>query len=516
MTKPQSPARPTGTGPLPGSPAALARAAVSRPRPASAGEAGFARAHFVGIGGAGMSGVARILLAAGVPVSGSDTKESRNVEALRSLGAVVHIGHDAAHVRGASRVVTSNALRDDNPEVRAARELGLPVVHRAGALAAVMAGGHRVAVAGTAGKTSTTGMLTVIARQCGTDPSFAAGANLGGAGTNAHRGNSPLFIAESDESDSSFLLLEPDTAIVTNVGDDDHIDLHGTAEDYARAFERFVERLPADGLLVAGVDDPGAARLADHARGRVRVRTYGESPGADLRLSGLTVGPEGTVWDAALDGVPLPPVRLRVPGRHMALNSAAALLTAVELGFSARDAIGGLAAYQGVARRFEFKGEAAGVRVYDDYAHNPTKVREQLRAARFVAGEGRLVVAFQPPLFTTTRRFPAEFGAALGLADEVVVSDVSRAREEPLPGVTGELIARRIPLPGGHVTYCPEAERFLPVLRDLVRPGDLVLTMGTGDITTVGPRLLDELARRGPAVAEAARIPAPAAAGDGG
>ncbi len=462
--------------------------------PEGASAPGMERVHFVGIGGNGMSGIARILLARGAAVSGSDAKESPHVRALRELGATVYTGHDPAHLGNAQTVVVSNAIGKDNPEVRAAGALGLPVLHRAAALAAVMTGRRGVAVAGTAGKTSTTAMLTVAARHCGVDPSYAFGSNLNGYGSNAHDGTGPFFIAEADESDSSFLMLSPEAAVITNVGTDDHLDLHGTAENYRRAFERFVERIPAGGFLVAGVDDPGAARLADYAGGRVRVRTFGESADADLRLTEIVIGPQGTTYRPVLDGTPLHRVRITTPGLHMALNSAAALLTAIELGLSADRVIEGLATYQGVHRRFEFKGETQGIRVYDDYAHNPTKVREQLRAARWVAGTGRLIVAFQPPLFSSARRFPDEFGAALGLADEAIVLDISRAREEPIPGVTGELVAGRVPLPADQVVYCPLRSEVVPELLRRARPGDLVVTVGTGDITTIGPEFLAALA----------------------
>ncbi|MGW0836131.1 UDP-N-acetylmuramate--L-alanine ligase [Streptomyces prunicolor] len=448
------------------------------------------RVHFVGIGGVGMSGIARILLARGAQVSGSDAHESQNMAALRALGASVHVGHDAAHLGEARTVVVSNAIDEDNPEVRAARRLGLPLLHRATALASVMAGRRAVAVAGTVGKTSTTAMLTTAVRGCGLDPSYAVGGLLGATRTNAHHGADPLFIAEADESDSSFLMLSPNAAVVTNIGAEDHLDAYGGVEEYFQAFTRFVDRLPSDGVLVVGADDPRASRLAVLARGRVRVRTYGESPDADLRVSDIAVSPDGSAYRADLDGARLPRVRIGVPGAHMALNSAAALLMATELGLPASSAIEGLATYGGVGRRFEFKGEAAGIRVYDDYANYPTKVRAQLRAARLVTGRGRLIVAFQPSLFSSAQRFAAEFGAALGLADEVVVLDVSTARERPVPGVTGELVAQRIPLAAGHVHFVADRSAVAPALAALTRPGDLVLTMGSGDVTLVGPELL--------------------------
>jgi UDP-N-acetylmuramate--alanine ligase len=451
--------------------------------------AALGRVHFVGIGGIGMSGIARILLARGMAVSGSDARESRSVVALRALGATVHIGHAAANVHGADTVVVSTAIRADNPELVEARRLGLRLLPRAGALAAVMAGRRRVAVCGTAGKTTTTSMLTVGAQFCGTDPSFAIGGDLNESGSNAHHGTGELFIAEADESDGSFLLLSPDAAVITNV-EADHLDQHGTAEAYASVFTDLVRRISPDGFLVSSADDAGARRVAASVPAGLRVRTYGESPDADLRLSGIEVRPDGTEYEVTLDGVPRGRVRIALAGRHNALNSAAALLCGLELGLPYRQFVGGLEAFRGVHRRFELKGTVHGVRVYDDYAHHPLKVSEQLRAARVVAGPGKLVVAFQPHLYSRTQSFAADFGRALGLADEVVVMEVYGAREDPIPGVTGATVAAAVPLPPGAVRFEPSWSAVAGELASRVRPGDLVITMGAGDVTMIGPELL--------------------------
>jgi len=476
--------------------------AGSRREPASSGReeaapsvAELGPVHLVGIGGAGMSGVARLMLARGLQVSGSDAKESAGVTALRALGATVHIGHQAANVGSQVRtVVVSTAIREANPELAEARRRGLRVLHRAAALAALMAGRRRVAVAGTHGKTSTTSMLTVAAQACGADPAYAIGGEPAGAGSNAGDGRGDLFIAEADESDGSFLLLSPDAAVVTNV-EADHLDQHGTPEAVAAAFERFVERVPPDGVLVTCADDAGARRLAAAAaRLPRRVRTYGESAAADLRLTEVALSPTGSGYLAVLDGMPLGRVRIAVAGRHMALNSAAALLAGLELGLPADGLVEGLAGYRGVRRRFELKGTAAGVRVYDDYAHHPTEVAAQLRAARLVAGDGRLVVAFQPHLYSRTAAFAPDFGAALGLADEVVVMDVYPAREDPVAGVTGKLVADAVPLPAARVRFEPDRSAVAGELASRARPGDLVITMGAGDVTAVGPAVLDRLA----------------------
>jgi UDP-N-acetylmuramate--alanine ligase len=451
--------------------------------------------HFIGIGGAGMSGIARILLARGVPVSGSDRRDTPTLLALRALGARVEVGHDAAHLGDADTVVVSTAIRPDNPELAAARERGLRVLPRAVALAAVMAGRRSVAVAGTHGKTSTTSMLTVAVQACGADPSFAIGGNLNESGSNAHAGEGDVFVAEADESDRSFLVLAPFAGIVTNV-EADHLDNYGDLAAVEAAFDRFLQTVDPEGFVVLCLDDPGAARLAD-VPVKARVRTYGTSAEADLRLLDVTVAGDRTSYTAVLDGVELGRVRIRVPGEHMARNSAAALLAGLELGLPADGLIDGLGRFGGVHRRFELKGVVGGVRVYDDYAHHPTEVRAQLAAARAVAGDGRLVVVFQPHLYSRTREFADGFGDALGLADEVVVMDVYGAREDPVPGVTGAMVADAVPLPPEHVLFEPSWSAAAPALAARARPGDLVMTMGAGDVSMVGPEVLEALRRAG-------------------
>jgi len=455
------------------------------------------RVHFVGIGGAGMSGIARILLGRGAPVSGSDAKESSVLLALRALGARVTVGHSASNLVDVDTVVFSTAIRANNPELMAAREAGLLVLPRAVALAAVLAGRRSVAVAGTHGKTSTTSMLTVALQNCGVDPSFAIGGHLNESGSNAHHGTGDLFIAEADESDGSFLLLSPSAAIVTNI-EADHLDNWSDLEAIASAFERFVATIRPGGFLVLCADDPGALALTAAAEDSgVRVRTYGRTEDADLVLTDLkhdAGGTGGITYQAMLDGAPLGRVQLHAPGEHMALNSAAALLAGAELGLPPQAMIDGLAVYAGVHRRFEHLGTIGGVRVYDDYAHHPTEIRAQLRAARSVAGEGRLIVAFQPHLFSRTRAFAEEFGAALGAADDVVVMAVFAAREDPVPGVSGAMVAAHIPLPADRVHFQPSWLEVAPLLAALARPGDLVLTLGAGDIAMIGREVLSSLA----------------------
>jgi UDP-N-acetylmuramate--alanine ligase len=451
--------------------------------------------HFIGIGGAGMSGIARILLARGVRVSGSDRRDTPTLLALRALGARVEVGHDPAHLGSgedaADTVVVSTAIRPDNPELVTARARGLRVLPRAVALAAVMAGRRSVAVAGTHGKTSTTSMLTVAVQACGVDPSFAIGGDLNESGSNAHSGEGDIFVAEADESDRSFLLLAPFGAIVTNV-EADHLDNYGDLAAVEAAFDQFLGTVDEKGFVVVCADDPGAARLSGVPT-PARLRTYGRTADADLQLTDLDVAPDATSYTAILDGQVLGRVRIRVPGEHMALNSAAALLAGIELGLPTAELIDGLGRFGGVHRRFELKGVVGGVRVYDDYAHHPTEVTAQLKAARAVVGSGRLVVAFQPHLYSRTQEFAEGFGAALGLADDVVVMDVYGAREDPVPGVTGALVADVVPLPPDRVLFEPSWSAAAPALAQRARPGDLVLTMGAGDVSMVGPEVLAAL-----------------------
>jgi UDP-N-acetylmuramate--alanine ligase len=444
--------------------------------------------HFVGIGGAGMSGIARILLARGVEVSGSDAKDSRTVLALRAQGARIELGHAASHLGNAQTLVVSSAIKPDNPELVEAKARGITVLHRSQALASLMVGRRAACIAGTHGKTSTTSMLTVALQHCGMDPSFAIGGDLNESGANAHHGTGDVFVAEADESDGSFLVFEPAVAVVTNV-EADHLDHHGTVEAYVGVFDSFVQRIEPDGVLIACTDDPGSAALADRAEKLgVRVRRYG-AEGSDARILSYTPVETGGLAVVEIAGSPVE-VRTAVPGAHMAANAVAALVAGLELGAPMDGLLAGLAAFGGVRRRFEFKGKAGGVRLYDDYAHHPTEVAAALKAARPVTGEGRLLVIFQPHLYSRTREFSAQFGAALGLADEVVVLDVYGAREDPMPGVTGALVAEAVALPEGAVRYEPSFDRVPALIAGLVKPGDLVLTMGAGDVTMLGPEIL--------------------------
>jgi len=456
------------------------------------------RVHFTGIGGAGMSGIARIMIARGVTVSGSDSAGGDLLASLAALGADVHVGHAAANLDGADTVVVSSAIRPDNPELAAARAQGLRVLHRAAALASVMLGRRGVAVAGTHGKTTTTSMITTALRQCGADPGYVIGGILTETGLGAEDGSGQLLVAEADESDGSFLMLSPEVAVVTCV-EADHLDNYASLAEIEDAFAAFARRIVPGGALITCADDPGARSLAAAAGSLpVRVRTYGEAGDADYRITSVTPRGMRVGLEVAAPGGG-PPARLEVgvPGRHNALNAAAAYTAVLELGLPsalAGQAASGLAAYRGARRRMEPKGEAAGVTVLDSYAHHPTELAADLRAARDIGPGGRVIAVFQPHLFSRTRIFADRFGSALGLADEVFVLDVYAAREDPEPGVTGELVARAVP--GGRAVFLPDRAAVPDAVADIARPGDLVLTMGAGDVTALGPLIVAALLAR--------------------
>ena len=443
------------------------------------------RVHFIGIGGVGMSAVARIMVARGVPVSGSDAKDLPVMADLAAAGARIAVGYASANLGDAQTVVAGSAIRPDNPEIVAAREAGLPVLHRSEALAATMGGDTVVTVAGTHGKSTTTSMVTVLLQGAGLDPSFAIGANVPALGVNAAHGSSGIFVAEADESDGSFLNYRPRIAVVTNV-EPDHLDHYGTAEAVYESFDRFTALLPADGVLVACADDAGALALAERTRtrGNTRVVLYGTSEGADLVLH--DGGPGDVAVSTASGRFAL---ALQVPGRHNALNAAAAFAVALELGVDPAAAAAALAHFSGASRRFELKGEARGIRVFDDYAHHPTEVRAALAAARSVAGTHKVHVLFQPHLFSRTREFAQEFAEALNLADTALVLDIYPAREDPIPGVTSQLIADHLDH-GGRLVAARDA---VAALTAAAEPGDIVLTAGAGDVTAYGPQIVEAL-----------------------
>lgn len=491
--------------------AALVASAAAEVIPAAA-ELG--RVHIMGIAGSGMSSLARIMLARGVPVSGCDHRDSLTVQALRAQGASISIGHSLQHLDDCDTVVYSTAIEPTNFELVAARERGLRVLRRASGLAAMITGSRAVGIAGTHGKTTTTSLLTVAAQAAGLDPSFAIGANMNASGLNGHAGTGEWFVVEADESDGSFLLLRPELALVTNV-EADHLENYGDLEAIFGAFEMFVDRIVPGGLLVVCADDPGARRVAEYARSAgpqargLRVRTYGLAEDADLRVSDIAELFDGVGFSA--HGLAEQPVRMHVAsliGSHMALNAAGALGLAAELGAPLDAVRTAWRDFQGVNRRIEYRGSAGGVRVYDDYAHHPTEVRAELAAAHSIVsgpagvpGPGRLIAVFQPGTYSRTQTFAADFGAALAVADLAVVLDIFPAREVAIPGVTGALIAEQIPLPADRVRYEPDWHAVPARVAELARPGDVVLTMGIGDVHLLCPLILAEVSRS----AEAAR-----------
>ncbi|GAA2129899.1 UDP-N-acetylmuramate--L-alanine ligase [Streptomyces synnematoformans] len=455
--------------------------------------------HFIGIGGAGMSGIAKILAQRGAAVAGSDARESGAVAALRELGAVVHLGHAAGHLDpAASAVVVSSAIREDNPELAAARERGLPVVHRSDALAAVMDGLRPVAVAGTHGKTTTTAMLAVALRTLGRDPSYAVGGDIDVPGSNAHHGLGEVFVAEADESDRSFHTYAPEVAVVLNVELDHHANYASLEEVYA-SFETFAARIVPGGTLVVSADHPGARELTRRLAGSgVRTVTYGESPDADARVLGVT--PKGLTSEVTvlLDGAEHT-FGVSVPGRHYAHNAVAALAAGSAAGVPAAELAPALSSFTGVGRRLQTRGTAAGVRVVDTYAHHPTEMTADLQAVRAAAddghdgGPGRILVVFQPHLYSRTRELGAEMGHALALADAAVVLGIYPAREDPIPGVTSDIIIDAARARGADVTPAPDPAAVPGLVAGMAKPGDLVLTMGAGDVTELGPRILSRL-----------------------
>jgi UDP-N-acetylmuramate--alanine ligase len=457
------------------------------------------RVHMVGIGGAGMSGIARILLDRGGMVSGSDAKDSRGVIALRARGAAIRIGHDASSLDmlpgGPTAVVTTHAaIPKTNPELVEARKRGIPVILRPAVLAKLMAGYTTLMVTGTHGKTTTTSMLIVALQHSGFDPSFAVGGDLGEAGTNAHLGSGTCFVAEADESDGSLLEYRPDVVVVTNI-ESDHLDFFGTVEAYTAVFDEFVERIKPGGALVVCADDPGARALSDRTEELgIRVLRYGSIPHLDATLVDWAQQGTGAVAHITLRGASRPRVmRLSVPGRHMALNALGALLGAIEAGARPDAVLDGLAGFEGVRRRFELVGAANGVRVFDDYAHHPTEVSATLTALRAVAeqgGPGRAIVVFQPHLYSRTEAFASEFGQALDTADEVFVLDVYAAREQPIAGVSGAIVADAVTAP---VTYVPDFSAVPARVAATAEPGDVVVTMGAGDVTMLGREILEAL-----------------------
>jgi UDP-N-acetylmuramate--alanine ligase len=453
------------------------------------------RVHFVGIGGSGMSGIARMMHARGIPVTGSDRSDSAAVQAMRDLGIEVHIGHDARHVGDADTLVVTGALWLDNPEYQEALRRGLPVLHRANALAWLVREERLIAVAGAHGKSTSTGMLVTALRALKRDPSFVNGAVIQGADTSAAWGSGDLFVVEADESDGSFLFYDVAIGLITNI-DTDHLDHYGDHEALERAFEDFARG--AHELVVLWADDSALRRL--HARltdqgVAVPVVTFGEADDADVRL--VEISETGPIRYRVVIGGDEFTGELAIPGRHNAFNAAGVIAALVGLGIPALEAVRSIDGFAGTQRRFESHGLADGVRLYDDYAHHPTEVAVALQTARSVVGEGRVIAIHQPHLYSRTQAMAGEFAEVYERgADHTVVLDVYGAREDPIPGVTGALVVDGFDDPT-HVDYRPDWQAAAARIAEIAQAGDIVMTLSCGDVYRIIPLVRAALEGRG-------------------
>jgi UDP-N-acetylmuramate--alanine ligase len=451
------------------------------------------RLHFIGIGGAGMSGLARIALSHGIAVSGSDAKDSSVLSALHALGAQVWPEHSAEHVDGADFVIYSTAINASNAEIARAKELQIPLLTRAQALATLMSQSKSIAVAGTHGKTTTSSMLTVALQSCGLDPSFAIGGTLTSSGSNAHKGTGDLFVAEADESDGSFIEYHPFAAIVTNV-EHDHVDYFSKPEDVTNAFSSFAATIGQDGILVYCADDAGSSALGKSSALRSDVKTisYGTEEGSDLFIDSINLLAMGStsrvLWRGRLIGT----LSLQVPGMHNVLNAGAALAMGLALGAPAAELLSGLASFHGAGRRFELKSTVHGIRVIDDYGHHPTEITVTLTAAKRFAGDGRVLAIFQPHRYSRTQAFMKEFSKALDIADQVILLEIYAASEKPIPGVSALAIAEGME----HGRFIPNFIEASDWVIENAKPGDVILTLGAGDVNSLAPIISDGLTRR--------------------
>ncbi|RPF46779.1 UDP-N-acetylmuramate--L-alanine ligase [Thermodesulfitimonas autotrophica] len=442
--------------------------------------------HFIGIGGVGMSGLAALLLLRGHRVTGSDLKPSALTERLQAQGATVYKGHKAENVGAAELVVVSSAIGPENPELLAARERGIPVMRRGELLSAVLRGYRGIAVAGAHGKTTTTAMVGAVLMAGGLDPTILVGGNWPAIGGNFRMGGGPCFVTEADESDASFLLLSPEVAAVTNI-ENDHLDYYGSVENLIRAFRDFLGRVAPGGIAVVCWDDPNLRALAREAP--KPVVSYGVGEGADWRVAEVSL--RGPVSEATLyfRGERIGRLRLNIPGMHNLLNAAGAVAVGHHLGVPFAVAAGALEGFRGVGRRFELLGKARGVTVIDDYAHHPTEIAATIRMARQLAPK-RVVAVFQPHRYTRTALLYPEFGRAFSEADVVVVGEIYNAGEKPIPGVSADLIREAIRQHDRREVLRLPNTNGAAYVKELVQPGDIVLTLGAGDIYKVGQALV--------------------------
>jgi UDP-N-acetylmuramate--alanine ligase len=445
------------------------------------------RIHLVGVGGTGMSAIAKVLAGKGQQLSGSDLRSGGPLDALADLGIPVHSGHDPESVRGAALVVASSAVPEYDEELEAARALGIPVWRRPRLLDALTSEIPTIGATGTHGKTTTTALLVTALRAMGHDPSFVVGGDLVDFAAGGHYGSMDLLVLEADEAFRTFESLHLVGLVVTNV-EHEHVDHFESEHDLVDSFITVARSVA--GPVVACVDDPGARRVAAES-GAV---TYGFDPGARWRIADFGSGPGGVHFELLGPGGRTG-VRIGQPGRHIAMNAAGAVALLAELGHDPEAAAAGVSGFRGVGRRWEHKGTVAGVVLYDDYAHHPTEVEAVIEAAAGMA-PGRIWAVFQPHLYSRTARFSEEFGKALARADLVVVTDVFGARETPVPGITGELVADATRAAGGAVHYVPHRHDLAEFIAPRVQPGDLVLSMGAGDITLLHGELAPILASR--------------------
>lgn len=444
-------------------------------------------AHFIGIGGSGMSGLARMFLDAGIRVSGSDRSDSEALRALAAAGATVHVGHDAAHLGDADTVVHTGAIWPENPEYLLAKERGLAVIHRSQALHWLIGGRRLVAVAGAHGKTTSTGMVVTALRGLGLDPHFVSGGVIAGLGLSSATGSDDLFVIEADESDGTFELYDSSVVLITNV-DPDHLDHYETEEAFYEAFVRFAAA--AREAVVISADDPGAQRVRRTLR-HERVLTFGAAEDADVRLSDIETA--GTVSATLSFRGQSARLALSVPGAHNASNAAGAVAVLLALGFELAGAVDAVQSFAGTVRRFELHGVEGGVSVYDDYAHHPTEVRAALEGARTVLDGGRIIAIQQPHTYSRTQQMYREFAAVLEAgADHTVMLDVYGAREDPVPGVTGELVSGAF-RDQAAVHYVPDWQEAADYAASIARAGDFIVTLGCGDVHLIIPQVLDAL-----------------------
>lgn len=446
--------------------------------------------HFIGIGGSGMSGLARIALTDGISVSGSDAKDSSVLTALRALGATVYSNHAQENVADADVVIYSTAISASNPEMAYAVQRSIPILTRAQALALLMRGSKSIAVAGTHGKTTTSSMMTVALQGCGADPSFAIGGTLMASGSNAHRGTGDYFVAEADESDGSFIEYKPLAAIVTNI-EHDHVDFFQTADEVTAVFEKFASTIAPEGFLIYCADDAGSAKLGSREASYSKI-SYGVLEGADLRVDQISLLPMGSTSRILWKGRAVGTLELQVPGHHNVLNAAACLAMGLALGLPAHQLLEGLHSFRGAGRRFELKATVHGIRIIDDYGHHPTEIQVTLDAARRYAGDGRLLVIFQPHRYSRTQAFLDEFARTLDLADDVTLLEIYAASEKPIPGISSELISEK--MKNGHFipNFVSASERVI----EMAKPGDVIITLGAGDVNSLAPIIAEGLQKR--------------------